>query len=152
MAPSTEMIFQEKVPSGSSIPLYLGAGCFWRIQTSLALVEAQKLHRPPADITARAGYAGATSVGPNGLVCYHGGPAGSLYETLGYFEAVQVDLDSAAQLEAVLAAFFSDEFVRTAEGRVRRDPQDAGPPYRSGIGLQGGLSSRWIREVPVHIW
>ena len=41
-------------------------------------------------VTALAGYAGSTCVGPGGLVCYHGGPAGTVYEGLGDCEVVQV--------------------------------------------------------------
>jgi len=58
-------------------------------------------------------------------VCYHGGPAGTVYEGLGQCEVVQVALDAetaAAEFTALLESFFAS-FVRTAGGMQRPDPQ-----------------------------
>ena len=62
-------------------------------------------------------------------MCYHGGPAGTVYEGLGQCEVVQVALDAeaaAAEFTALLESFFSS-FVRTDGGMQRPDPQ---VPYR----------------------
>ena len=83
-------------------------------------------------------------------MCYHGGPPGTLYETLGHGEACRVTLDnngttttttaaSRAQMKALVRYYFEDGFKTTAGGRARLDPQDDGPPYRNLIGLPGGM-------------
>ena len=81
----SEMPLQTKV--------YLGNGCFWARQHAFVKVEQSSAafgDRTDALVTSLAGYAGSTRVGPRGLVCYHGGPAGTVYEGLGDCEVVQV--------------------------------------------------------------
>ena len=69
------------------------------------------------------GYAGSRHTSADGLVCYHGGPRGSLYEDLGQGEAVQVQLDGThgavarAQFAAILNYYFTHGF--TSSNRVR---------------------------------
>jgi len=152
--------------------IYFGAGCFWRLQADLANVE-EAYRRKTDFVTALAGYGGSQRKGPGGLICYHGGPPGSLYETLGqrrtphrtfnltltlyhslatgYAEAVQLQLDQGPQgkrlLSGLLRKYFSGEFEVSPSGMERRDPQDAGPPYRACIGLPGGLKSRLMPDI-----
>ena len=60
---------------------YLGNGCFWARQKEFVAVEQESSafgHRSYAQITSLAGYAGSNNVGPRGLVCYHGGPRGTV--------------------------------------------------------------------------
>jgi len=132
-----------------ALKIFLGVGCFWKIQKDIADVEIDAMKRAKADVTALAGYAGSTEVGPNGLVCYLGGPDGSVYDALGYAEAVQVELtedNAAEQLKALLAKYFG-EFEMTQAGMQRGDPQDTGSAYRSVLGLPGGLESSLIEQV-----
>mmetsp|Transcript_4870 Transcript_4870/g.7155 ORF Transcript_4870/g.7155 Transcript_4870/m.7155 type:complete len:291 (+) Transcript_4870:1-873(+) len=130
--------------AGGNTMVYLGNGCFWARQYALVRVEQHSpafRDRDDAHVTALAGYAGATALGPQGLVCYHGGPPGTLYETLGDCEVVQVALDKGAevvQFKALLHSFFGS-FVRNAAVMLRPDPQDAGGAYRSAIGIPGGV-------------
>lgn len=86
---------------------------------------------------------------PGGLVCYHGGPAGTVYEGLGQCEVVQVSLDgkdAAAEFRALLDSFFAS-FDSTASGMQRPDPQDAGSQYRSAIGIPGGIDGPLMTQV-----
>jgi len=133
------------------VKIYVGCGCFWAVQKHIASVEESVFGRAPEAVTALAGYAGSSRVGPHGLVCYHhGGEAGALYETLGHAEAIQVTLDAndtPQQLTAILNKFFSREFQQTPQGMMRTDPQDAGSAYRSMIGLPGGVNSPLMQQV-----
>ena len=70
------------------------------------------------NLSLQVGYAGGLFTSPEGLVCYHGGPTGSLYEDLGHAEAVQVQLDRGqerVQFVALLDQYFRS-FHRTSSG------------------------------------
>merc|ERR1712087_71032 len=58
-------------PVQDDLTIYVGAGCFWHVQHEMALHEALVLERRSADITAVSGYAGGTTLGDKGRVCYH---------------------------------------------------------------------------------
>ena len=125
--------------------VYVGAGCFWHTQYDMAMTEKKHLGRTDAQVTASVGYSGGNSSGPGGLVCYHGGPAGSLYEDMGYAEAVSLVLDpahAAVQFAAIMKDYFS-EFKNDGKGWSRLDPQDGGSwskgAYRPNIGIPGGM-------------
>lgn len=98
-----------------SLAVYFGNGCFWHTQYDFFLVEndmAGPFKRDLAHVTGRTGYAGGKGAGPNNQVCYvHGedssqaSPPGTVYEDMGYAEAVQVMLDAGkelAQFEALI--------------------------------------------------
>lgn len=125
------------------LPVFIGNGCFWHTQYDTVRIEQDPLGpfggRSDLEVTSRVGYAGGTIASPDGRVCYHGGPSGTMYETLGHAEACLVLLDeasAAAQFGALLEYYFTEGFK---EGGIRLDPQDAGPPYRNSIGLPGGV-------------
>ena len=131
--------------------VWLGNGCFWHTQYDMVEVEHGSVfrHRDDQDITSLVGYAGGLYTSPEGLVCYHGGPSGSLYEDLGHAEAVQVQLDRGqerAQFIALLDQYFRS-FRRTDSGMERLDPQDSGPPYRNMIGIPGGTAGKFFALV-----
>jgi len=139
--------------SAAPFRIYLGSGCFWARQKDIAKLEQGQafIHRALDKVTAQSGYAGATRTGPGGLVCYHGGPDGTLYSDLGYAEVVSVQVDppprQGPQMRALLQQFFTKEFTHGADGEVRLDPQDVGLAYRSVIGLPGGMSSPLMHLV-----
>ena len=138
---------------GGQISVYFGAGCYWHTQYDMYLAEsAAPFSRSGTEITAHVGYAGGWAAGPGGLVCYHGGPPGSLYSDMGHGEATEVLLDDGpstnAQFTALLEKYF-EEFQRDSSDRaktdragnpgLRLDPQDWGPAYRCLIGIPGGI-------------
>jgi peptide methionine sulfoxide reductase MsrA len=133
--------------NNESTSVWLGNGCFWHTQYDMVTVEQGSAfrHRDDEHITSLVGYAGGLYTSPEGLVCYHGGPSGSLYEDLGHAEAVQVELDRGqerAQFAALLEQYFRS-FRRTDSGMQRLDPQDSGPPYRNMIGIPGGMAGKY---------
>ena len=130
----------------------MGNGCFWHTQYDFFRVERDELGRGLDQVTARVGYAGGTGSGPHGQVCYHGGPAGTMYGEMDYAEAVQVMLDAdadvgATQFEALVTKYFSDTFHRVGDVWVRGDPMDRGPDYRNVIGIPGGTSGALYAAV-----
>jgi peptide methionine sulfoxide reductase MsrA len=128
-------------------PVYFGNGCFWGRQFDFAQLEQRALGRPLP--SALAGYAGGRAAGPGGRVCYYyTAERGAVYEPLGHAEVVQVELAAAPASPAGAAEFrrFADvyfsQFRRLPGGAMLRlDPQDAGPGYRSVVGLPGGVAS-----------
>eukprot|EP01047_Picozoa_sp_COSAG01_P024336 COSAG01_NODE_1502_length_10101_cov_6.907119_4_plen_218_part_00 len=121
------------------IPVYFGAGCYWHTNYDMYVAESKPpFSRSGVQITSHIGYGGGPAPGPGGLVCYHGGPRGTLYEDLHFAESTEVVLDgdkATQQFKALLGAYF-EEFTAT---KMRQDPQDAGPPYRNNIGIPGGI-------------
>ena len=127
--PGTQALAAAAHAAGPRQPttVYLGNGCFWARQLALVHVEQQSAafrHRSPGAVTALAGYAGSTRTGPDGLVCYHGGPSGTVYAGLGDCEVVQVALDSGGgdgpggekeEFGALLQSFFAS-FVSLGAG------------------------------------
>ena len=109
----------------------------------------QAWDRRLTNITARAGYAGGVGT-DNGKVCYHcrmlGLPLWCLqsYAQLGHAEAVQVQLSAGAagrEQFAALARDFFGSFTGPPGHRLRPDPMNRGPEYRSLVGLPGGTAS-----------
>jgi len=130
--------------------VWLGNGCFWHTQYDMVTVEqARPFSRRDAQITSLVGYAGGLFTSPEGLVCYHGGPSGSLYEDLGHGEAVQVQLDRGqerTQFIHLLDKYFQS-FRQTDDGMERLDPQDSGAPYRIMLGIPGGMAGKFLSIV-----
>jgi len=141
-APSLPAIRPTTTPS-TPISVYFGAGCYWHTQYDMYLVEsAAPFSRSGADITAHVGYAGGFAEGPGGLVCYHGGPRGTLYSDMGHGEATEVMLDSdqaTAQFEKLVEKYF-EEFRKVGSTWSRLDPQDWGLAYRCLVGIPGGVN------------
>ena len=121
-------------------------GCFWERQWAYVQVEMDckaPFRRPTADVSSVTGYAGgAVPRQPSDPVCYHTGD-GRDYAQLGHAEVVAVKLDNAsaaAQLGALARDFFAS-FHGAKGKRIRPDPMDQGTPYRSVVGLPGGVHS-----------
>lgn len=135
-----------KAEDASLVEVYLGNGCFWERQWAYYVVETAKggpFVRAPVDITARTGYAGGTPPPADSpSVCYHTGD-GRDYGRLGHAEVVRVALDRARAREqmAMLARDFFASFQGPSGRRSRPDPMDRGRPYRSVVGLPGGMNS-----------
>jgi methionine-R-sulfoxide reductase len=131
-------------PPPPPTPVYFGAGCYWHTNYDMYVVESDPsgpFRRGFAEITSHVGYGGGPTAGAGGLVCYHGGPPGTLYEDLHFAESTEVILDGdsqsqTAQFNSLLAAYF-EEFQTPSN--QRQDPQDWGPPYRNNIGIPGGI-------------
>lgn len=59
------------------------------------------------------GYAGGEPSGQDGMVCYHGGPSGTMYGNMGYAEATEVQLEgdsekTMAQFDALASKYVSE--------------------------------------------
>jgi len=125
--------------------IYLGNGCFWERQWAYYVVETNAsgpFVRTPNAFTAKCGYAGGQAPATADQVCYHSDDARD-YTTLGHAEAVRVLLDDDRlhdQMRALAADYFAS-FQGDHGHRIRPDPQDAGAPYRSFVGLPGGVGS-----------
>jgi len=123
--------------------VYLGNGCFWERQWAYYKVEvypAGPFRRPAAQVSSLVGYAGGAD---HSRVCYHTGNPAQDYGDLGHAEAVRVTLDAAnanGQLAALARDFFAS-FVGSPGHRSRPDAADRGTPYRSLVGLPGGMDS-----------
>eukprot|EP00930_Biecheleria_cincta_P030040 TRINITY_DN20848_c0_g2_i1.p1 TRINITY_DN20848_c0_g2~~TRINITY_DN20848_c0_g2_i1.p1 ORF type:complete len:317 (+),score=50.91 TRINITY_DN20848_c0_g2_i1:41-952(+) len=118
-----------------SISVYFGQGCFWHVQNELANAEMKLLGRSGPEVTALAGYAGGTSAGAKGEVCYHNNRNAPDYGDMGHTEVVNVVIpeEKLGDLSKVLL----DYAAKSTFGR--HDPQDRGSEYRSAIGLPGGM-------------
>ena len=125
----------EDMANNESLSVWLGNGCFWHTQYDMVTAEqAPPFSRNFAQVTALVGYAGGLFTSEDGLVCYHGGPSGSLYEDLGHAEAVQVELDPGhqrAQFASLLEKYF-ESFRSTPDGM-----------QRLGESINGRLQSAW---------
>ncbi|CAB9497548.1 expressed unknown protein [Seminavis robusta] len=135
--------------SSSSSPvvesIYIGCGCFWHLQHSVAMFERDQLGRKGGQLTAKTGYAGglattkmntdtASSI-EDGRVCYHNPEGIADYGQLGYAEVVGVQVPTDRMLDMIQVYF--DNF--DANTKDRRDPMDLGSEYRSILGLPGGI-------------
>mmetsp|Transcript_8685 Transcript_8685/g.23234 ORF Transcript_8685/g.23234 Transcript_8685/m.23234 type:complete len:282 (-) Transcript_8685:64-909(-) len=124
----------------NSTVAYFGCGCFWHVQNAMVESLEEKLfHRDGKGLTAFAGYAGGTSVGKGGRVCYHNFMDVADYGSMGHAEVVSLALPGGEDGVATAAGVYLDGIC---QGGVRRDFQDAGGEYRSLVGLPGGLGSR----------
>jgi len=112
--PGTQYSDQCTLPGSAceyGIAVYFGDGCFWHTQYDMYLVElGPSFGRGVENVTARVGYAGGFGAGPHGQVCYHNGPAGTLYGDMYYAEAAQVTLDpdsgrAACQFDALVTKY-----------------------------------------------
>jgi peptide methionine sulfoxide reductase MsrA/peptide methionine sulfoxide reductase MsrB len=126
--------------------VWFGDGCFWATQKALVNEEI-KLGRDARSITSLAGYAGGLHEG-SGPVCYYGDSAADrTYSTLGFAEAVSIQLDpghkSQDQFTAIAQTYFS-----LFDGTMRPDQMgDGGPAYRSSIGIPGGINGPFFAVV-----
>lgn len=136
---STRLRSDDVGVSPNATTAYLGCGCFWHVQHEVVSFEEEWLGRQGLGLTARTGYAGGTSTGPLGLVCYHNYGGLADYGRMGHGEVVSLDLQGVddKKVEALARIFFGSICVRG----VRRDIQDVGAEYRSLVGLPGGLDS-----------
>jgi len=159
-----------KIHYNDSTPIYLGNGCFWERQYAYINIELKcdfvpkptrakctPFHRSLDKLTAVVGYSGGTNNGP--VPCYHppgwhpgDSSDGSLYETLGHAEAVSVELEVDKEDEqfAVLLTDYFDSFNSKSNGMERPDPMDKGPPYRSLIGIPGGVKGALYPLIEKH--
>jgi len=124
-------------------------GCFWERQYAMTMVEMDPngpFKRNNSTVTTVVGYAGSHGSGQNNLVCYDTGDSTD-YGDLGYCEAERVALDhgkEAAQFEALVADYFG-AFIPGQGSFNRPDtpgglgPGDVGSPYRSVVGIPGGV-------------
>jgi peptide methionine sulfoxide reductase MsrA len=115
--------------------VYIGCGCFWHIQHSVAVYERDVLGRKGGALTCQTGYAGGKGESdPEGRVCYHNPENIADYAKLGHGEVVGVDMPS--EMIAELVQLYFSQF--DPQTKDRRDPMDRGPEYRNVLGLSGG--------------
>lgn len=139
--------------------IFFRSGCFWERQYAYYKVEKKGDgvfgRTNLQDITALSGYAGSSRAGANGQVCYHGN-MGTDYSALGHAEVVQVQLDDGreeVQFRALIDDFFrSFEYDSTRQGMRRPDDfsatqGDHGAPYRSVVGIPGGVTGALYKVV-----
>lgn len=139
--PAAEVVADEAAAESKEIDVYFGCGCFWHVQHGLAITEMSKLCRQRGNITARAGYAGGSRVGEDGLVCYHNLQGTADYGRLGHAEVVLLRIPEAS------FETFTSEFWRLCPDGRRGDPQDTGGEYRSVVGLPGGMGSPLLARL-----
>merc|ERR1711907_131718 len=136
-------------PRSNSV--WFGEGCFWERQYAYVMVELNQtgpFQRTNASVSSLVGYAGAKGTGAGGLVCYdNSDPTNTDYGSLGYCEAVSINLDvgnEEAQFSALVDDFYAS-FTPTAQGFMRPDLPpllpygDVGAPYRTVVGIPGGV-------------
>jgi len=128
-------------PDKTEVDVFFGCGCFWHMQHAFVLQEMTELCRSGATATARAAYAGGTTTGPDGLVCYHNAENKADYGSLGHAEVVSMSVP-----ESSFTAF-AQNFWSLCPGGGRQDPQDMGGEYRSVVGLPGGMQSPLMQQL-----
>lgn len=134
------------VAEAATLPVYFGCGCFWHIQHEFVELERSVLGRKDLELDSRTGYAGGNRVGPDGKVCYHNLQNIADYGKLGHAEAVALRIPP-SKLPEFAKLYFSLFVTYNLLGREvleRADPQDAGPEYRSVLGLPGGVRSTYF--------
>ena len=73
--------------------VYIGCGCFWHLQHSIAVFERDQLGRNGGQLTCKTGYAGGgQQQRAQQVVCYHNSDNIANYGSLGYGEVVKVEL------------------------------------------------------------
>lgn len=126
--------------------VYFGCGCFWHVQHEFVDLEETELNRHDASITARAAYAGGSSTGQGGKVCYHNTEDVADYGELGHAEVVSLSIPKDK------FNVFADKFWSLCPQGERQDPQDVGPEYRSVVGLPGGMSSELVSQLQDNLY
>jgi peptide methionine sulfoxide reductase MsrA len=129
------------------IDVWFAEGCFWERQFPYTLMELDPkgfFRRNNSSVTSVAGYAGSHIMStPSGQVCYETATNVSIdYGDLGYAESVRISLDKGQekqQFRALVYDFFQS-FNATRAGFQRPDPQDKGSPYRTVVGIPGGVA------------
>ena len=119
--------------------LYVGCGCFWHLQHSIAVYERDILGRKGSTFTCQTGYAGGNGgTDEHGRVCYHNSP-GNIGDCskLGHGEVVNVQIPSARLLDFIQNLYLNQFDSKTHD---RIDPMDIGPEYRNIIGLSNGTN------------
>lgn len=121
----------------------MGNGCFWERQWAYVEIETHTWQRAAVNVSSKVGYAGGSRAGASGRVCYHCGlMCPDDYATLGHAEVVQVRLDAASapqQVQTLARDFFGSFRCSAAGSCTRPDPGDQGSPYRSVLGVPGGV-------------
>jgi len=129
--------------AAGNVDIFFGQGCFWHVQHEIVNKEFSGLGRKPMEVSALSGYAGGTTVGDGGAVCYHNGARAPDYGELGHTEVVNVSVP-----EDKVNTFAKDYFDAAASYPFgRHDPQDLGTEYRSAIGLPGGMDGPLFKQV-----
>lgn len=125
------------------VGVYFGVGCYWHVQHEFVQAERDLLGRTDQQLTSRTGYAGGTSRGSDGRVCYHNFENIADYSKLGHAEVVGMKIPE-GKIEDFSKVYFNLFDPETGE---RVDPTDRGPEYRSVIGLPGGSEHPAYEQV-----
>jgi peptide methionine sulfoxide reductase MsrA len=131
----------------ATLPVYFGCGCFWHVQHEFVELERSLLKRADLELSSRCGYAAGNRLGADGKVCYHNLRGIADYGKLGHAEAVAMRIPPSALPEFAKLYFSLFVTYNLLPGRTiyeRADPQDAGPEYRSVLGLPGGVRSPYF--------
>ena len=95
--------------------LYIGCGCFWHLQHSVAVFERDQLGRKGGQLTCQTGYAGGLT---SERVCYHNAENVADYSQLGHAEAVAVQVPSDRVMD--LVEVYLKNFDPTTKGMYIR--------------------------------
>jgi Peptide methionine sulfoxide reductase len=91
--------------------LYIGCGCFWHLQHSVAVLERDQWGRKGSQLTCQTGYAGGTRAEK---VCYHNNEGIMDYGELGHAEVVRVEAPSDKIMD--LMQVYLDNFNANTKG------------------------------------
>jgi len=116
--------------------VYFGVGCFWHIQHEFVEAERNLLNRSDQQLTSKTGYAGGSSTGKEGRVCYHNLQGMADYGKLGHGEVVGMQIP-----QNKIGDFAKEYFNLFSSKGERVDPMDRGGEYRSLIGLPNGANN-----------
>ena len=94
--------------------IYVGCGCFWHLQHSVAVFERDILGRTGGQLTCQTGYAGGRGSDLEGRVCYHNTEKVADYSQLGHGEVVSVEIPSQKLVEFIKVYF--DQFYPQTKG------------------------------------
>lgn len=140
-AASSVSITAAHTASQPDLSLYFANGCYWGSQNVFAeKFERAVLGKEDDDVTSLAGYAGSSTTGPDGQLCYYNDQNISYYAALGHAETTQVQVPE----DSLVAAFsvFFGSFTSFAPGIFDRpDYFDAGANFRAMLGFPGGVGN-----------
>lgn len=147
VSPSRTGLYADVANSSVS---YLGCGCFWHVQNMLVTgIEERVLGRSGPSLTSFTGYAGGSTVGDGGRVCYH-----NFFDVADYNEHGHAEVASLSLPVSSAPQVFDYFFDTICVGGVRRDGSDVGAQYRSLVGFPGGidsdLGSAFVRSARAH--